>query len=538
MNLSTPLYRLCGLAFLSLPLGLWAQNTAPAVSNLQVVLDTVAHTATFNFDLSDNEADPLDVWLRISADNGRTWRIPANSLQGDAGYPITVGTGKSIVWHYDPNALSVALGPGNQSFTARVTADDRFPVDIADIVAEVDSARMMQTLDFIEGTRHRSANPVHHAEVRDSINLIRDGQGLQDWNSNFTTLGLQGYNLVSRKAGLYDDAPTWFVTAHYDSEINTPGADDNGSGTTGVIEAMRVLSQYEFRNSIRFIAFDLEEDGLLGSINYVQNRILPWEDVSGVLNMEMIGYYDDSPNSQDIPTGFNILFPDAYNAVIADSSRGNFLTNVANTNSEWLGLQFDTCAATYVPDLRVIPLVTPGTGLFTPDLRRSDHAPFWDTGNPALMLTDGANLRNPNYHQPGDSLSTIHPWFFHRSAQAVIATCAKLAQPLHAGSDTSQAFVLNLPVASADALLLQGLSIQPNPNIGRAVINADLPYAGKLRIEVRDAKGKRIALLHDQSVQAGKHSIEWNAEGLPSGTYYVWVSLDNARAILKDVILR
>ena len=62
---------------------------------------------------------------------------------------------------------------------------------------------------------------------------------------------------------------------------------------------------------------------------------------------------------------------------------------------------------TYVPDLRSVPLSVPGNGQIAPDLRRSDHARFWDANIPALMLTDASEFRNTNYHTPADRKSVV-----------------------------------------------------------------------------------------------------------------------------------
>ena len=94
-----------------------------------------------------------------------------------------------------------------------------------------------------------------------------------------------------------------------------PGADDNGTAIAGMLEAMRILSGFSFRNSLRFIGFDLEEPGLKGSIRYVSSSIPDYEEIGGVLNMEMIGYTCEEPNCQTVPFGFNLLFPEAYDSL-------------------------------------------------------------------------------------------------------------------------------------------------------------------------------------------------------------------------------
>ena len=68
-----------------------------------------------------------------------------------------------------------------------------------------------------------------------------------------------------------------------------------------------------------------------------------------------------------------------------------------------------------------LPMIANGRWL--PDTRRSDHAPFWDAGYPAILVTDTSNLRNPHYHQPTDSLDTL-------DIQFMAGICAGLATVL------------------------------------------------------------------------------------------------------------
>ena len=52
-------------------------------------------------------------------------------------------------------------------------------------------------------------------------------------------------------------------------------------------------------------------------------------------------------------------------------------------------------------------LFLPFDGRILPETRLSDHASFWDAGLPALMVTDTAYFRNPNYHLPSDTIDTL-----------------------------------------------------------------------------------------------------------------------------------
>jgi hypothetical protein len=83
------------------------------------------------------------------------------------------------------------------------------------------------------------------------------------------------------------------IGGHYDSYSYSglaPGADDNASGTSGVMEVARILSQYDFDRTIIFCAFSGEEYGLYGSAAYAARCAQQGMNIHGYLNMDMIGY--------------------------------------------------------------------------------------------------------------------------------------------------------------------------------------------------------------------------------------------------------
>ena len=97
-------------------------------------------------------------------------------------------------------------------------------------------------------------------------------------------------NVVGELIGATTPERIYVVGGHYDHlEGDSPGGDDNASGTAGVLEAARVLSRYHFESTIRFIGFNAEEDGLAGSKDYVDNLVLPkGENIAGMINLDMI----------------------------------------------------------------------------------------------------------------------------------------------------------------------------------------------------------------------------------------------------------
>jgi hypothetical protein len=114
------------------------------------------------------------------------------------------------------------------------------------------------------------------------------------------------------------------------------------------------------------------------------------ENLLGMLCLESVGYFVDEPDSQHIPLPLKFL---------GYSTTGNYLGLVGNRRSRPLldGLERAFKAASALP---VATLAVPLGGALIPETRLSDHANFWDEGYQAVMLTDTAFLRNPNYHTP------------------------------------------------------------------------------------------------------------------------------------------
>lgn len=413
-----------------------AQNQAPVILSMNANIDWPNQNLTIQYTVEDAENDPLEVSLFFSKDGGKTYSLSGTvPATGDIGFPITPGGAMLHTINCDVQTL---IGIAS-NFTVKLVADDKQPIDILSIVNEVDSVRLRADLEFVQGVRHRTAGTAHLNAVRDSMKHLFSEYGLYSEEQTFNyTGGYTGRNIIGSNPGTAQAEKVVIVDAHYDSVSNAPGADDNGSGTVGVWEIARLLSRYPAKKSMRFIGFDLEEAGLIGSIRYVTNGIPSGDQIDAVLNFEMIGYYSEEPNTQELPTGFNLLFPDAYAQVQNNQNRGDFLTNVGNVNSATLTAQLQAAATQYVPALKVVSLNVPGNGQLASDLRRSDHAPFWDGGYKALMLTDGANFRNPCYHTPSDTLDgKLSFTFMSNVVKATLATVATLVELQHADYHTT-----------------------------------------------------------------------------------------------------
>lgn len=494
-----------------------AQNQPPVISNMLVSADWTTNTLSILYDVADAENDPLEISVGFSDDGGKSYSLTGMLPQpsGDAGFPVSAGAGRSITCDIS------ALAPFQNNFTVRLVADDKQNFDLQQLVNEVDSNRIRSDLEFVQGIRHRSTGLPHLEEMRDSLRHHFSALGLFLDEQTFVYSSATGRNILGYSPGTSSSEKIVIVDAHYDTVKNAPGADDNGSGTVGVMEIARLLSRYPTKKTLCFIGFDMEEDGLRGSLAYISNGIPPGSQIEGVFNFEMIGYYSEQPNSQEIPPGFNLLFPDATSQIAADQNRGNFITNVANTASSSLGLLFNSAAQQYVPDLKVVPLVVPGNGSIAPDLLRSDHAPFWLGGQPALMITDGADFRNNCYHTPSDTLDgKLNFTFMSNVAKATLAAAAELAEIQHGDWATATFQNVVNTWSPPDCQLTVWYSSGSSGVLNFAL---DHCFFTEANVEIVDEKG---TLLHRESLVLDDnepyHSIILPA--LPSGIYFAKIT--------------
>ncbi len=228
-----------------------------------------------------------------------------------------------------------------------------------------------------------------------------------------------GINVAGRRRGTATGPATGdvLVGAHFDTVAGSPGADDNATGLAVALEMARLFAAPATRRGLRIVFFDREEAGLEGSTTYARKPERT-EGLRVVIVLEMLGRTCSTPGCQRLPPDAPIALP--------PEQRGDFLAVLGNDTDPGLLPLFVRAAAAGQPPVLALPVVD--AGHLHPTTRRSDHAPFWDLGLPAVLLTDTAELRAPEYHRPDDVPETLDRGFLVGNAQTLSTALARLLE--------------------------------------------------------------------------------------------------------------
>lgn len=291
-------------------------------------------------------------------------------------------------------------------------------------LAKISVERIRKHLAMLEGVRHPVADPAALERARVYVSDAFKSLGFSIEQHQFLDNGSEFSNVIATRRGRLYPKRRLLVLAHYDTVSNSPGADDNASGVAALLEIATVLSALSMEKTVQLVAVNLEENadeavsgsGLRGSRALAARAKDEGWEIDGVLVLESVAFASDSA-LQTVPAGLPLEVP----------SRGNFLAAIGNESSNALLQGFSQAAKRHAAALPVVPLAVPGNGEMLRDTRRSDHAPFWDHGFPALMLTDTTNFRNPHYHEPSDTLDTLNLSFAAEVCRATAGCLMDLA---------------------------------------------------------------------------------------------------------------
>lgn len=310
------------------------------------------------------------------------------------GYALVLG----VLW------LLVYLLLANPVFT-RTNEELVNPVDPEELKRHV--AALVSTP---EPRNFQNLNSLNQAA--DYIRKTWEAQGYEVHEQLFEADGRQYKNLIVRAAPgarvTGDSQAILVIGAHYDVAHNQSGADDNASGVAGLLELTRLAKLYPPRRPVEFAAYTLEEPPYfstqdMGSSMHARSLKEAGASVKAMISLEMIGFFSEAPGSQSFPIpGLALFYP----------NRGSFIALVGKLG-DW----------TFVRELKTlmqpksrVDVKSINAPSWVPGIDFSDHMNFWKLGFPAVMITDTAFMRNPNYHQPTDTIETLD---FEKMAEVV-----------------------------------------------------------------------------------------------------------------------
>ena len=232
--------------------------------------------------------------------------------------------------------------------------------------------------------------------------------------------GRNDVNIISEIRGNKSPGLILIIGAHYDSVWLSPGADDNATGVAALLEIGRAFKNLSPGKTIRFIAFGNEEQPFsetedMGSYYYAKTVSGNRDVITGMFSLEMLGFYSSEKNSQNYPLLARWLYPDT----------ADFIAFISNFDSRPLLVK---AIKSYSRHARVNAEGLVIHEKILPDIRRSDHASFWDHKIPAVMITDTAEFRNMNYHSVGDVIETLDFETMSSVVAALIPMFEKLAE--------------------------------------------------------------------------------------------------------------
>lgn len=301
--------------------------------------------------------------------------------------------------------------------------------------------------------------------------------------------GYTSKNLVITKTGTLYPTKFVIVCGHFDT-IAGPGVNDNGSGTSIILEIARILKDVPTDYSIKFINFSGEEQGLYGSQHYVQNVVnatSPKMDIKVVFNIDEVGGVAGMVND----------------TVFCDRDQSSPSSN--NSASQAITQQLANCVGLYSP-------------LFTEfdPAYASDYVPFQQNGE---IITGFYEHNISNYpHTANDTYVNMDPVYVFNVGKAALGAVQHFA-----GAST-----ITLAVDCPPERMLESLKISPNPAKNFVQIEMVNLNRKDFNFTISDLSGRTII--------ATKNENRIDVSKLENGVYLGTMSVEEQKVTKKIII--
>jgi hypothetical protein len=304
-----------------------------------------------------------------------------------------------------------------------------------------------------------------------------------------------GSNIYAMQGGSEFPNLQFIICAHYDSFAstgNSPGADDNASGTAAVLEAARILSKRQLRYSVVYALWDEEEDALVGSRSYARRAHTRGDSIQGVINIDMIG---------------------------CDSSEMVEVHSRTVAQSQQLASDIESFSDHYSVGLHV--RILKNGSLF------SDHSAFWDQGYSAVLLTEADY--NLYEHTSGDVVGLFTRPQFHAAAKLAIGAFAKLCL------DRTSTAIAQDAETPKRAQLFQNT---PNPFNLNTIIGFQVTDFDLVTLKVFDLLGREVAALVNERKGQARYEVKFDASNLSTGVYLYRMTVGNYTSTRKMMLMK
>jgi len=323
-----------------------------------------------------------------------------------SGVPIALLSPDPLVFHDPAKTYQIAQSPSDVIPAVSALLPQVSEARLNEIIADLSGARpaLIGGAATTITTRYTFAAGMTNAEsyVRQRYTAL----GLTPVTLPWSYSSYSGRNIVADIRGVVHPERIWLVGGHLDSISETPystapGADDNATGSAAALLLAEVLAGQRFADTIRFVHFTGEEQGMWGSKAYVRDLQAAGAQVMGYVDLDMIGWDGDGDRTVELHSGTASASIGLANAFIAANDR----------YGQGLRLELKQSTAS----------------------RFSDHSSFWDTGYGAFLTIENfyddviPRDRNPWYHTSGDTLARVDLNYVARSARTALATMAELA---------------------------------------------------------------------------------------------------------------
>ncbi len=296
-------------------------------------------------------------------------------------------------------------------------------------------------------------------------------------------------NLILTKTGTVYPKQFVIICGHFDSIVG-PGTNDNGTGTSIILEVARILKEVPTEYSIKFINFSGEEQGLLGSYAYVDdivNATSPKMDIKVVFNIDEVGGIAGQDNSI-IYCDVDQSSPYANNS--ASSEMAHQLAAVTELYSD-LETDFDPAYGT-------------------------DYVPFQENGE---IITGFFEYHySPYAHSTQDVLENLDQEYVYQIAKAAVGAAQHFAI---ASSE-------NLSTSNLSANALESIKIYPNPAKDVLHFQIDESKLSDFSIEIHDLSGRFL--------MEKKSDSKIDISSLKSGNYLVTIRLKGEKFTKKIIV--